>query len=204
MPEPPWRVETDAWLIDPGIPIPDGAAKIHGITTERARAEGRKPGEALDEIRQMLENAMRRGEPIVGMNLPFDLTLFDRDLRRNDCGSLTLQSRPFGPFVDVYVLDKEIDRFRKGKRTLQALCDHYRVRLDGAHDATFDTVAACRLAWRIVTSSPVLMKMNAWQLHQAQIGWRAGQQASLRAHFEKNNRADDAATVKEAWPILPG
>jgi DNA polymerase III epsilon subunit-like protein len=33
--------EHHAWLIDPGIEIPAGAAAVHGITTERARAEGR-------------------------------------------------------------------------------------------------------------------------------------------------------------------
>ena len=28
-------------LADPGVEIPEGAANIHGITTEQARAEGR-------------------------------------------------------------------------------------------------------------------------------------------------------------------
>lgn len=34
------------WLADPGIPIPDEAAAIHGISTERAVAEGRPAREA--------------------------------------------------------------------------------------------------------------------------------------------------------------
>ena len=42
------RVRT--WLIDPGIPIPPAATAVHGITTEQARARGRAPREALDEV----------------------------------------------------------------------------------------------------------------------------------------------------------
>jgi DNA polymerase III epsilon subunit-like protein len=37
--------ETDSttWLADPGIEIPEEAAEVHGITTERAQAEGDRP-----------------------------------------------------------------------------------------------------------------------------------------------------------------
>lgn len=197
---PPWQVEAHTWLINPGVPIPDGAARIHGITTERAEAEGSKPAEALPEIRFALDEAMARGEPIAGMNLSYDFTIFDRDFLRH--GGPDFDHR-LGPFVDVYVLDKEVDRFRRGKRTLESLCRHYNVRLDGAHDATHDAVAACRLAWRITTGSNVLMAMSAWELHNAQIGWRRDQQASLREHFEKNGRAADAASVSGDWPLIP-
>jgi DNA polymerase-3 subunit epsilon len=38
------------WLVDPGIEIPEGAVKVHGITTERARAEGMSPAPAVAEI----------------------------------------------------------------------------------------------------------------------------------------------------------
>lgn len=200
--KPPWKVEATNWLINPGVPIPAGATQIHGITTERARDEGRHPTDALPEIYYRLQDAMTRGEPIAGMNLAFDLTLFDRD-HSNHGGRSFETSVEFGPFVDVYVIDKEIDRFRRGKRTLDALCRHYNVRLDGAHDAAHDAIAACRLAWRLVTSSNVLMGMSAWELHEAQVGWRAEQQRSLREYFREHGKGEAAATVSEAWPILP-
>ncbi|MCA1943131.1 MAG: 3'-5' exonuclease, partial [Yonghaparkia sp.] len=38
------------WLADPGVEIPEGAAAIHGITTERARAEGRPAAEVVAEV----------------------------------------------------------------------------------------------------------------------------------------------------------
>ena len=202
-PEPPWKVDARNWLIDPGVPIPDGAARIHGITTERARAEGRPPAEALYQIRMALAAAMEAGMPIVGTNLCYDMTIFDRELCRHGHSEVSLLDCELGPCVDVYVLDKEVDRFRKGKRTLDALCRHYHVRLDGAHDAAFDAVAACRLAWRIVTGSNVLMGMSAWELHRAQVGWRRDQQIGLREHFLKTDRKRDAAGIVEAWPIHP-
>ncbi|MFM9597389.1 hypothetical protein ACKI1O_49625, partial [Streptomyces scabiei] len=33
-------IDARDWLADPGVPIPAGAAAIHGVTAERARAEG--------------------------------------------------------------------------------------------------------------------------------------------------------------------
>src|SRR5690606_34711454 len=34
-------------IVNPGVPIPDEATAVHGITTERARAEGIEPAEAV-------------------------------------------------------------------------------------------------------------------------------------------------------------
>ena len=42
--------ETLTWLVNPGIDIPAEASAIHGITTERAQAEGMDPAEAAEEI----------------------------------------------------------------------------------------------------------------------------------------------------------
>src|ERR1700712_1571982 len=36
-------VERKDWIVDPGIAIPDGAARVHGITTESARRFGGSP-----------------------------------------------------------------------------------------------------------------------------------------------------------------
>src|SRR5215467_2302450 len=57
--------EAATWLIDPGIEIPPAASGVHGITTERARAEGAAPAEALAEIAQALTKAGAEGVPVV-------------------------------------------------------------------------------------------------------------------------------------------
>src|SRR5262245_5400670 len=48
----PLSVQT--WLVDPGIEIPDEAAAIHGVTTSKARAEGRRAADAIPDIAQAL------------------------------------------------------------------------------------------------------------------------------------------------------
>src|SRR5690348_1701648 len=72
-----------AWLIDPGIPIPAGASAVHGITTEQARAEGRQPLAAIEEIVALLAEQLLQGVPVVAFNARFDLTCLDREARRH-------------------------------------------------------------------------------------------------------------------------
>ncbi|MCP6451477.1 hypothetical protein NL490_27705, partial [Klebsiella pneumoniae] len=64
---------TRTWLIDPGVEIPEGASAIHGISTERARADGVPPPQALEEIAALIAEAQRAGVPVVAFNAAFDL-----------------------------------------------------------------------------------------------------------------------------------
>jgi DNA polymerase III epsilon subunit-like protein len=43
-------IESHEWVADPGIEIPEAAARVHGYTTERARAEGRSAADVVPEI----------------------------------------------------------------------------------------------------------------------------------------------------------
>ena len=74
------------WLVDPGIEIPGKAAEIHGITTEIAQAEGMSPAPVIAEICEELIRAADGQVPIVAFNACFDLTLLDRECRRNGTG----------------------------------------------------------------------------------------------------------------------
>ncbi|HEY9354551.1 MAG TPA: exonuclease domain-containing protein, partial [Nocardioides sp.] len=138
--------ESRTWLADPGIEIPDGAAQVHGITTERARAEGRPAADVVAEVVTALASAARDGEPIVAMNAAYDLTLLDRECQRHGIKSLWDYTDSIPCVIDVKVLDKHIDRYRKGSKRLEDLCQLYGVRLDGAHSADGDAIAACRVA----------------------------------------------------------
>jgi DNA polymerase III epsilon subunit-like protein len=154
--------ETRTWLADPGVEIPEGAAEIHGVTTERARAEGRALGEVVAEVLAAL--VARPAGALVVFNATYDLTVLDRECRRLGLPPLTA-----GPgrllVVDPLRIEKWLDRFRKtkdtGSRKLAGMCEHYAKRwaaatgkpvpevLEGAHDAAFDAIAAARLAWLI-------------------------------------------------------
>ncbi|NTV39533.1 MAG: DNA polymerase III subunit epsilon, partial [Demequinaceae bacterium] len=110
-------VETRTWLIDPGVEIPERATAVHGITTERARAEGAAPEVALEEIASALAEALAAGIPVAGFNVQYDLTILDAELARHGLVTLT-QRLPGGvrPIVDPLVLDRHLDRYRKGPR----------------------------------------------------------------------------------------
>ena len=193
--------EHRVWLVDPGIEIPAGASAVHGITTERARAEGRSPDEAVEEITTALADQLAQGVP-VAFKAHFDLTILDREARR--LGLRPLLDRVGGLdgmlVVDPYVLDKQFDRFRSGKRTLGAVCEHYRVRFDELHAANADALAAARLAFRLGATVPELRDVDLRVLHREQIRWAAEQAASLEEHFQEQGRGE---RVERAWPIVP-
>lgn len=188
--------QTANWLTDvDGEEIPAGAEAVHGISTEKARAEGVDLRQAVEEISAALTQVIAAGVPVVAMNARYDLTLLDREIQRYGFDPL-----PAGPVIDPYVIDKHVDTYRSGKRTLTHLCQHYQVRLDAAHAADADAVAACRIAWRQATQYSELAAMTLDELHTAQIDWAAEQAAGLQEHFRKK---DPEAVVEGAWPLIP-
>ncbi|MET7560597.1 3'-5' exonuclease [Streptomyces sp. NPDC005479] len=196
-------VQTANWLADPGIAIPAGAARVHGITTERARAEGRPAAEVVTDVVAALAQVALSGVPIVIMNASYDLTLLDREARRHNVQPLTEAVGDDLRVIDPRILDKQISR-RKGSRTLTDLCQHYGVRLDGAHSADADAIAACRVAWRLGSTRPELAALPLEQLHQQQIGWAREQGDSLAAYFARTpGKESQAAGVRTEWPLVP-
>ncbi|NGO72978.1 exonuclease domain-containing protein [Streptomyces boncukensis] len=190
------------WLADPGIEISEGAAAVHGITTERARAEGRPAAEVVEQVTTALTRAVWDGIPIVAMNASFDLTMLDRECTRHGVPAPWAATTPL--IVDPRVLDKQVDRYRRGKRTLSALCDHYQVALDGAHSADGDAIAACRVAWRIGTQHPNIGDADLRELHNLQVTWAAEQAEGLREHFARTpGKEHQAASVRGEWPLIP-
>jgi DNA polymerase-3 subunit epsilon len=218
----------DLWhrLCNPGVDIPEGATAVHGITTERARADGCAAAELLATTVGLLAGTLKAGTPIVGMNIAFDLTILDRDCRRHGVTPLGELVTDIAPVVDVLVVDKWVDQYRPGSRKLTALAERYRVRLDAAHNAAEDCLAACRVAWRIGTLAhmpasqlrraftdrpdwqftqprnrfAVLGAMPLMELHWAQARWRAEQAASLEEYLR---RTDEGARVDPWWPVRP-
>lgn len=107
---------TKTWLVDPGIEIPDEAAAVHGITTDRARAEAtHTPPQMLLELTSILTRTMQLQWPLVVMNAPFDLTMLEAENERYSVPSMAgrVAPLPIGPIVDPMVLDKAADPFRR-------------------------------------------------------------------------------------------
>lgn len=189
--------QVTSWLVNPGIPIPAEASQVHGITDDHALTYGRPPAECLAEIARAFESAVLRGVPVLAYNAAFDLTIFDRELRRH----LGVGIAPLGPLLvlDPFVIDKAVDRYRKGKRTLTAACEHYGVTHGGAHDATADALAAARVMWSLARRYPAVGGRTLPELHDDQVRWAAEQAASFRDYLIRQGRTDDLPTGE--WPM---
>jgi DNA polymerase III subunit epsilon len=182
------------WLADPGIDIPERAAAIHGITTERARADGRPAAEVVAEVIKTLRKVIPTC-PVVIFNAAYDLTVLDREARRHGLPPLDLAD---AVIIDPHVLDKAVDRYRKGSRKLDACCEHYQVKLDSAHDACCDALAAMRVAWRIGCRYQRVAAMSGRELMEYQRKCRRAQAAGLAEHFARQGKPEQ---VNGDWPV---
>lgn len=189
------------WLINPGVPVPASATAVHGLTDEHLQRNGRWPSPVMEEIaRALAEQAA--GRPLVIMNAPFDLTMLDRELRRHRASSLDhwFESTPL-LVLDPRVLDKHLDRYRKGRRTLTDLCAHYGVTLEGAHDAAADAMASLEVVRAVGRRfSTRLERLSPAELHTLQAVWHAAQARGLQAWFSKSGSEE---AVDPAWPLRP-
>jgi DNA polymerase-3 subunit epsilon len=187
-------VEERAWLADPGVEIPAQASAVHGITTERARAEGRPAPEVVAEIIAALEDLVARGLAITIYNAPYDLSLLHHEAVRHGVAPL---HEPV-PIIDPLVLDRAVDKYRKGKRTLEAAAAFYGVSLTDAHDAGADAVAAGRIAQALAGRYGDQLAIAGADLQRVQVGWCAEQSASFQDYMRRTK--DPAFTSSGAWP----
>ncbi|MGW5785433.1 exonuclease domain-containing protein [Streptomyces sp. NPDC003757] len=189
------------WLADPGVEIPADAVAVHGISNERAAREGRPADQVADAIAGVLTDHWKAGVPVVAYNAAFDLTLLSAELRRYGLPSLRerLGGLDPAPVVDPYTIDRSVDRYRRGKRNLEAVCREYGVPLDAAHDATADALAAARLACAIAGRHPKVAAFGSAELHRRQIEWCAEWAADFQAFLRR--KGDPTALVDGTWPL---
>ncbi|MGV9250400.1 exonuclease domain-containing protein [Streptomyces sp. NPDC003697] len=200
---PDTRPRVRRWLVNPGVPVPEAATAVHGLTEDHLQRNGRWPAPVMYEIAEELAEHAARGRPLVVMNAPFDLTLLDRELRRHRASSLDrrLAGSPLR-VLDPRVLDKHLDRYRKGRRTLTDLCEHYGVALDGAHDAAADALAALEVVRALGRRYAArLERLTPSELHALQTGWHAAQARGLQAWFARSGTEE---LVDTSWPLRPG
>lgn len=188
-------IDARTWLADPGVEIPAGATAVHGITTERARAEGRLAADVVGEVTAALRDLFAAGIPVVAYNAPFDFSMLRYEGLRHGVAVIDAPA----PVIDPLVVDKTFDRYRRGKRTLEVVAAHYEVVLEGAHDAAADAVAAGRVAQAIAARFG--LEATVTELHTQQIAWARAQAESLTEYFVKIGRLDPEDALDGSWPI---
>ncbi len=197
-------VETHTWLINPGVEIPARATEVHGITTEHAREHGVAPSDALEEIAAELAAAMGEGTPVVGFNAQYDLTILEAELTRH--GLPTLADRLGGrvrPVVDPLVLDRHLDKYRKGPRKLIDMCHIYAVPVvaDDLHAADADVLATLDLVQAMAQMYPTMGQLDLDALHDQQASAHHAWAVRFAAWLTSKGTVDDLP--RPEWPVAP-
>lgn len=180
--------------IDPGVEIPAGAAAVHGYTTERIREVGMQRTFGLGVLYGIFRTVLRTGAPLVIFNAAFDLTVLERELRRENLPMIELPA-----IIDPFVLDKTCDKYRRGKRTLGVCAEHYGVELVDAHTAAADVIAAVGVARAIGRKYRSVLPADASRAHGLSIMWYRQQAESLEQYRRANGDRD--FTASKLWPL---
>ena len=190
-------IHEEHWLADPGMEIPAGATEVHGITTAHARANGRPAREVVAEVTAALRTLLSAGIPVVAYNAAYDFSLLKYEGERHGLAPLDSPA----PVIDPLVIDKTLDKYRAGKRTLDVVAAHYAVPLESAHEASADAIAAGRVALALAERYADRLPEDVLELHTRQIGWAREQAASLTEYFIRIGRIEASEVLDGAWPV---
>ena len=115
-----------------------GAEHIHGISEEQVR-NGMPLRQALEKLWSISE-----GNVFTAHNARFDI------------GFLTAESERVGlvpridNHIDTLALARKVDSERSRRHSLDALCEHYGIERERAHDAKADATATAELLMRLI------------------------------------------------------
>jgi DNA polymerase-3 subunit epsilon len=186
------------WVLNPGIPIPEIASKVHGFYDKHVAA-AMPAAVGVPQIVEAIRQCFAEGIPVLAYNAAYDFTILHYEALRNNVEPLE-----FGAVIDPLVIDKTIDKYRKGKRNLAAAAERYSVELVSAHTAKDDAVAAghvglAMLRYFFAQEKPVVpFPDTAIDLHQQQAKWAD----EIEASYAKW-RQQDVPDYKPAfgWPV---
>lgn len=183
-------------VVNPGVEIPEEASAIHGITTDRARDEGVTTADALAEVaRRIFDHGHH---PIVMFNARFDWPILLAEAERHGV------EFPFlAPVLDPFLVDRMVDKYRKGGRKLMLVAQHYAVELDevDAHGALADAVASARVMRAIVARFPQVGRHSLASVFLRQV---RGHEQWRQGFVEYKRRTDPAFDIDPGWPVPSG
>ena len=134
--------------VDPEVPIPEGAARVHGITDEDV-ADAPTWDAVAPRVLRSLE-----GRLPCAYNAPADYRWL-----RAECERVGLELAPAWPWLDAYVPARVVDRYERGKR-LQQVASRRGIEVD-AHGAAGDAFTTALLLGRLLDEAHI---GQAWPL----------------------------------------
>jgi DNA polymerase-3 subunit epsilon len=186
--------QSHSWLANPGVEIPERAAAVHGITTEKAVAEGQNASDVVRDVVAILRDVLGQGLPLVVYNATFDLSLIHHEALRHGVDPLVDPQ----PIIDPLVIDRAVDRYRKGKRTLDTVSAHYGVINPAAHDAMGDAVTTGLVVQKMASQFPDAFSVDPLQLHEQQKVWAREWEENFYDFLEKNGKPRPQS--RGQWP----
>ena len=175
------------WLLKIGIPIPQASTDVHGITDAHAQAHGQDEREALIEIHQQL---IEPGLPIVAFNATFDIAMLNANLTRQGLVPITDI-----PIICPYVLDRQFNKYVRGRnqRRLMPTIQRYGLDLDedSWHGATADARITGQLFLAQMNNYDALRAYTPHDLSADIATWRDQQDAEFHAWLAAK-RAEEA------------
>jgi DNA polymerase-3 subunit epsilon len=171
------EVSSQEWLIKVDVDIPEAASAVHGITNEMSQSQGQDQFSALESIREFL---VASDLPVVCFNSSFDRGILDANLER-------VGLKPLVGVTDIcpYVIDKQMDKYVKGKaqRRLQPTVARYGLEIseDDWHGALADSRITGLLLLAQAQRYPQLFNGDVRDFAQDVGVWREEQDASFKA-----------------------
>jgi DNA polymerase-3 subunit epsilon len=142
------------WLVNPGVPIPEEARKVHKISDQELQGAPHFE-EVFEEVCAVL-----KGRLPVAYNADFDRGFFLAEHRRLlgpdqvEVSELPPALRPKVTWLDPLVWVRELQREEKGKKLGDA-CARLKIPLERAHRAAGDAEAAARVLLALAPQVPV-------------------------------------------------
>jgi len=136
------------WLVQPGMPIPEGAISVHGITDAMV-ADAPRFAQVAEELRQVLV-----GHLPVAYNATFDRKFMHAEMARAGVTrDLPPAIDPKVTWVDPLVWVRELMSEEKSKR-LGDICERLGVPLSDAHRAWADAEATGKVLLALADRMP--------------------------------------------------
>lgn len=133
-------VDTFDTVVKPESPstYQHGAEHIHGISEEQV-SQGMPLREALEKLWDISE-----GNLFTAHNARFDINFIHAESRRVGL------ERQVEQYIDTLALSRKTDTEKERKHSLDALCEHYGIERDRAHEAKSDATATAQLLMHLL------------------------------------------------------
>ncbi|MFM1790339.1 MAG: polymerase polC-type [Actinomycetota bacterium] len=115
-----------------------GAEHVHGISREMVQ-NGMPLRDALSHMWSLTD-----GRVFTAHNARFDISFLEAESERVG------MKREVRNFLDTLALAREADSDRQRKHSLQALCEHYGVAVERAHEAMSDAKATATILMKLI------------------------------------------------------